>query len=170
MRVFYVLLSVVVVGLSAVACGAHGSGKPTPCALSREDSVFVSSDRPVYRDCAVDRKARQTSTNIHPDLASSMSDRGGSSRCYSTELAFVVNERGNPEAETARVVRATNQEFGEAWLKIVPQLKYEPAMKDGTPVRQIVHERFSVSTATIVVKQGDPMPSGPPPRGSYPTC
>lgn len=112
----------------------------------------------MYRDCAVDQKARLLTTNVRIDFQSAASDNG----CLSAEIEFVVDTVGVPELGSQRVVRATTRPFGEAVLATVPSLKYEPARLAGAHVRQIVIERRSAMLANVIVPKGSPPPAGPP--------
>src|SRR5690348_18499107 len=60
----------VVCGVNACS-GNHATAGATPCALRPTDSVFASAG-PVFRECAVDKKAKLTTTDIHPDASSLM--------------------------------------------------------------------------------------------------
>ncbi|MEO8621390.1 MAG: energy transducer TonB, partial [bacterium] len=120
-----------------------------PCPLRPEDSVFVGAT-PVYRDCAVTTKAFLLTNDIHADFTPS---RGGP-RCYSVELEYVVNEKGEVETATARVVKTNNQMFAEAQLSILPQWKFEPAKLNDVPVRQIVVDKKTAQVMSVVVPSG----------------
>lgn len=161
------VIALTVVGVAA--CGSKSSTAATPCGLTKEDSAFVQPNRPVYRECAVDRKAKLTSTSVHPDFSASPG-RGRGIQCHSVDLEFVVDPRGVPEPETARVVRTNDSDFADAWAKIVSQLRYDPGTIGGNPVRQIVDQHFAAATGTVVVKAGEPLPSGPPRDMAPPRC
>jgi hypothetical protein len=115
----------------------------------------------VYRQCDVDKRARWINesavrTNYRPPTPPAAARNTGTI-CYDGDLEFVVDERGLPEVETARVVRATDPETGNAVLQSLPQWRFEPAQKGGVPVRQIVRERHIVAAMTVtavVVRQG----------------
>ncbi|MDB4913376.1 MAG: hypothetical protein JWM95_1020 [Gemmatimonadetes bacterium] len=98
----------------------------------------------VYRDCAVDTKAKLTSNDIHPDY------RPTQTGCISADVEYVVDEKGMVETKSAHVVRTTKDTFGEAVLSMLPRLRYEPAMRDGVPVRQIVvdHQSMALGVST----------------------
>jgi len=61
-------------------------------------------------------------------------------RCNTALVEFVVDTMGVPEAPGARIVSATNPEFGLLLLKSVPARRYSAATKAGTAVRQVVRE------------------------------
>lgn len=119
------------------------------CGLRPQDSTFAAAG-PVYRDCAVKTKARLVTKDIHPDFRPTT--RGND--CYSADLEYVVNARGEPETATARIVRTNNQGFAESVLSILPRWKFEPAKLDGVPVRQIVANHQAMMTRVIVVPVG----------------
>jgi hypothetical protein len=170
MRILIVALGLCAASALLQAC-AHASSAAAPCALEPGDSVY-SKSAAVYRPCAVERKAQSTSTDIHPDLSAMPAQTGRGSRCYSADIEFVVDPRGVPEAATARVVRTNNQDFADAWLKVLPRLRYDPAMLKGEPVRQIVTEHWAAATSTVLVRAGSPPPSSASVMGSAarPAC
>jgi hypothetical protein len=154
-----------IVACASASAGSTGVASPrSGCALTNRDSSYLASG-PVYRDCAVDEKARLLTTNARMDFQPTASDNG----CLAAEVEFVVDTLGKPEMGSAHIVRATTQAFGEALAAVVPSLKYQPARLAGVPVRQIVSERRSATIGRVVV----PMGSAPPTRGGAPrapTC
>ena len=155
-----------ILSVALVAACASGAGRTSAvgasCGLSGRDSVFAVG-RPVYRDCAVDRRARLTAT-VPPDYRPAVPRTA----CYSVDVAFVVDTLGKPEVATARIVRTNDQAFADAVFATLGRWKYEPAMRGGMLVRQIVNEHRSGATMLVAVPAG----SGPPPKPSQrpPTC
>ena len=152
-----------------LACaGNPGPSSGERCALAAADTVYLAAG-PVYRDCAVDVRARiigqrASPTDYRPTATPSRGDR-----CIAAEVQFVVDPQGVPEAGTARVVRADDPALGEALLRVLPQWRYSPAQKDGTAVRQIVRERSAIAIGFTVVRvsgAGSVTPPPPPPRPS----
>jgi hypothetical protein len=154
--------------LVALGC-ASGGGNPATrgagCGLRTSDSVYAARG-PVYRDCAVDSKASLLVANPRIDFQ----PPPAATACYSAELEFVVDTNGTPEMQTALIVRATDQAFGQAVLTAVAGWRYKPAMRDGHRVRQIVEDRRMAQTMVVAVRAGSPPPSGPPPRTALPRC
>jgi len=156
------------IAIGAAFTAACSSAKATTtttkgrCQLADRDSVFLSAG-PVFRDCAVDRPAksvRLTNTDYRPTPSRTT--------CYSADLEFVVDVVGMPETRTARVIRTNDQAFAEAVLASLSAWNYDPAVRGGTPVRQIVTEHRVMSAMIVTVPAG----SGPPSRGSVrpPNC
>jgi hypothetical protein len=155
------LTAVTGVAIIAIACagGAGKNGGRAPCVLSAADSAFLARG-PVYRDCAVDRAAHALSTNPHPDF-----NGDGVSGCFTADVEMVVDSLGRPEAQTAHVVRTSDKRFGDAVVATLSFWKYEPALLDGQPVRQIVLERLKASVGARPVTTDVLVPKGsPPPR------
>jgi hypothetical protein len=150
-------------GIVMAACASAGGGRTSQaaCALPERDSAFLLG-RPVYRECGVDRQARRLTANVRPDFRPATPR----STCYSTDLEFVVDSTGKPEVQTARILRANDQEFGASMLATLPSWKYEPATRDRIPVRQIVTEHKMLSTMVVVVPKGSSPPSAPSQRPS----
>ena len=146
--------------LAACASSANrtetGGGEDSSggCGLRPQDSTFAAGG-PVYRDCAVKTKARNVTTDIHPDFRPTTAGNG----CYSVELEYVVDQKGFAETKTARIVRTNNQAFAESVISILPQWKFEPAKRDGVPVRQIMIDKQSMMTRVVRVV----VPAGSPP-------
>jgi hypothetical protein len=136
---------------------ARQPGARESCALRSRDSTYAAG-RPVYRDCAVDRPARFTNTNVLPDWRPPTSS---SNSCYSVEMEFVVDEAGRVERETATVVQASDRSFANAWMTTLGEWKFEPAVRGGVRVRQIVTMKRSAQTA--VVRSSSPVGTGRPP-------
>lgn len=157
-------LVVTVICMVVAACASATRGPRTACDLGASDSVFARG-RPVFRDCSVDRAARFLNNggarpDFHPTTPRSA--------CYSADLAFVVDSTGKPEASTAQVVHANDNAFGESVLATVFSWRYQPAIRNGVPVRQIVTTHQTVATSVVIVPKGSAPPSGPPPNA--PRC
>ena len=133
---------------------AGGDASAAGCALRPQDSTFAGGGS-VYRDCQVKTKALLLTKDIHPDFRppTSGTKSGG---CYSAELEYVVNEKGEVETKTARIVKTNNQAFAEAVISILPQWKFEPAKLNDVPVRQIVSDKQSMMTMVVVMPAGSP--------------
>lgn len=148
--------------LAGVACaGATTQGSRESCVLTYSDSVYLAGG-PVYRGCAVDRRARLEPSNVRPNFEPTSTTVG--STCYSVLIELVVDPTGRPEPETAKVVRTNNDAFAAAVLAIMPQWRYQPARKDGAAVRQIVQERYVIAAQVMRVRAGDIPRPGPSPR------
>lgn len=146
------------IGVFGAACASAGGGRRAACELSASDSVLARG-RPLFRNCAVDRSARfVTNGGTRPDYRPS----APRTACYSTEVEFVVDATGKPETSTARVARGNDPAFGDAVLATLASWRYEPAIRDGVPVRQIVTSHQSMSTSVVIVPKGSSPPSGPP--------
>jgi hypothetical protein len=115
---------------------------------------------PVYRDCAVDRKARRVGRGISLDWPSASSRTGG---CYSAELEFVVDPTGTPKTDSVRVVRTNDRSLAQAMRDVLPTWRYEPAQLGGVAVRQIVREKYAVMTRVVVTRDGSPPSRSAPP-------
>lgn len=146
--------------LLATACASAGGpagvrGRASRCPLEAKDSVFLAGG-PVYRDCAVDRKA-EAIVDVHPDFRPDPMER-----CYSAEIEFVVNENGRPLAETARLVHTTDRRFADAVAATIPRMKFRPAQLGGSPVRQIVDFKSAMQSVVVAVPAGSAPPTQPP--------
>jgi TonB-like protein len=142
------------------------SVRPTPlagqksCELARADSVYLEGG-PVYRDCAVDRRAKLLGSLPVPNLEL-VTPPTGTPACWTAEIQFVVDSAGEPELMTVRVLRTSDPSFADAVIATLPQWKYQPAVKDGVAVRQIVRQRRGLSVQRTSARPGDVRP-GPAP-------
>lgn len=150
------------IAVSTGCAGATARARRTSCALAPADSTYLATG-PVYRDCAVDQRARPRGPGVRPEFRPSSPPLGGTA-CYSAELEFVVDTTGAPELETARVVRTNDATFGDAVLATLLNWRYDPARKDGIAVRQIVREKRSMAVQVVAVREGQIPRAGRPPR------
>ena len=148
-------------GTLALACASSGNkivqqGATSSCGLAPGDSIFIGP-RPVFRDCAVQRVASLVSNESHPNF------RPDSPRntCFFADLEFVVDSTGRPESGTARVVRANDDKFGQAILATLSEWRFEPALREGKHVRQIVDFHKTASVTVVVVPAGQPITRPP---------
>lgn len=123
---------------------------------------FALVGQSVYRDCEVDRKARPSSA---PRLRYTPS---GGQRCARAVVDVVVDSTGRPLSGTARVVRTTDASFASAVIANLDLWHYQPAMKDGRPVSQLVRIEQGLNVVTVVVPAGTPPGSVRPPRRPAP--
>ena len=155
-----------VIAVTGLACASAGNkvSSREACTIPARDSELVGF-RPLYRDCAVDQVARFVATDVHPNFRPD----SRAPTCYSADLEFVVDSLGKPEVGTARIVRTNYESFGRAVLETLQGWKYEPAIRDGKTVRQIVTTHQTAATMTVVVPAGSGPPSHPPSQRP-PTC
>ena len=130
--------SVLALLLLAAACFGGAPNTATsakscePTELDRRWTVSA----PVYRSCEVDREAKPMGTA--PTIK--WMPPASTDRCNTALVEFVVDTMGVPEAQGARVVRATNPQFGLLQLQSVVARRYSAATKAGVAVRQVVRE------------------------------
>jgi hypothetical protein len=156
-----VVIGLYVLGCTISACASSGSSSATDCLPTQTDSVYLSGG-PVYRDCAVDRKARLLESSVHVNYQPTIRQPAGSVQCYYAEIHLVADASGRPELETARLGRTNEPNWGQAVLASVQNWRFEPALKNGEPVRQIVLERRVTALAVTVVRAGEAR--RPPPQ------
>lgn len=134
------------------------------------DTTFRATfSGPVYTKCGVTREARESGRPIRPDFDPS---RGGAS-CYRAVIDVVVDAKGTPRAETARIVRTTDTRFARATIDGLRGRRYTPASLNGQPVAQVVQVDEGMEVRTVVVRAspGGGPPVGPPPVASgRPSC
>jgi len=139
--------------------GTQASSKEGKRKCAPVDSTW-RLDTPVYRACEVDREAKPRGPLRYDFRPSS----GNTAKCFRADIEFVVDERGSPIPETARVIRATDPTFSQAVLTAMPMWRFTPANKGGALVKQLVETGLSMQTFVVVT--GQPAPRRP----SRPTC
>ena len=148
-----VLIGFAIASALVAACAPSLSKRQAMCQLTARDSAYLG-EGPVYRDCAVGRRAKLILSSAQIDYRPT---RPG---CSSVELEMVVDALGIPERETVHVLRTNNDEMAVAVVASVRNWRFEPATIDTTPVRQIVNTSRTVSTFSVVV------PAGQSPEGA----
>ena len=139
-------ITVMVVAACASGGGGVAAGEVGGCTLRTADSLFVGVV-PVFRECAVDRKARLTSPAVTLDYPQPMDG------CHRAVIEFVVGLDGLAEVATARVVETNSERLAVALLESLPYRRYDPAQIDGLPVRQIVREERLVGPRRFTVQR-----------------
>ena len=153
--------------LFAVACFVCSaplsaqSTTPSPsCVPTAIDTVRLGT-APLFRNCDVDEVARRRSA-ARPSFQFPQN-----LRCAIVELEFVVSAAGVPVEGTALVLTTNSPDFAEQVIKSLRRWRFRPAQKDGTPVAQLVHERYALADGRIpFVIAGQPAP----PRQPSPPC
>ena len=82
------------------------------------------------------------------------------------DFTFIVDTLGIPDVETIRDVTATNVDFQQAVRDVIPRLRYEPALLNGAPVRQMIAYKQSVGVRIVISSS----PSGRPSSSRPPRC
>ena len=168
----FVLLAIVAAcsakqtSLSPAGAGAQTAARADakPCDRSDQDSSSYAHV-PLYRECAVDVKARPNGRAARPEFMPPKTDGG----CYFVAIEVVVDSSGIPEPRTARVLRTNDSMFATAVLSTIPTFGFSPARIGGVAVRQI----FELSTAlTTYASKSAANPTGPigPSAGKRPPC
>jgi hypothetical protein len=154
--------------LIAACSSATKTSSFDKCAALPSDSIYAGL-KPAYRPCGLTSQATAITPRATPNYVPAPGARMPA--CTSVELEFVVGDDGVVEGKTVHVLRTTNTEYAEAVMAVVPSWRYQPAMKDGTPVRQIVNDKATLQTQVVVSQKGSPPPTrGTPPTRTPTTC
>jgi hypothetical protein len=149
--------------LSTPLLAQESAARDRRCTGGAIDSAWTSG-APVYRDCDVERPARQRSMPRPSFVAPSGVE------CAIAEVEFVVDSLGRVEVATARVVSTNAPEFAARVLAGLDRARYAPAQREGREVRQLVVARVVRESGRrpFVVSGnaagGMPAPPAPPPR------
>jgi hypothetical protein len=163
--------SIALLVLALIATAGCGNSRTVAqrldaCPLAQRDSALLDGG-PVYRDCAVEVKAKfiaSSATRIDYSPPT-----GAKSSCSSVEVQMVVDTAGKPEVSTVQVFRANDRPFADAVLATAGSWRFEPAMLQGARVRQIVVEKRTVMSMLVAVPAGQGPPRSPS-RGQRPVC
>jgi hypothetical protein len=114
--------------------------------VQKEYLLVVSTVGRAYTAKEVDRPARVFESSAQViSRARDMDIRGGSA---SVDFQFVVDSTGVPELATIRLIKSNDDKLAEIFRALIPQLRYEPAIKNGHPVRQILESGLEVTITT----------------------
>ena len=150
--------------LSPAGGGAQAARADTKACDRADQDSSSYAHVPLYRECAVDVKARPRVNGARPEFTPARTDGG----CYFVAIEVVVDSSGVPEPGTARVLRTNDSMFATAVLSTVPSYGFSPARIGGAAVRQIF--LLSMAMTTYVSKSGA-TPIGPgPAAGRRPPC
>jgi len=140
--------------VSACSTATRGSASER-CVPQSMDSSWTARG-PVYRDCEVDHAARLRNQRVLPVGYTP------TEACETAVLDYVVDEKGVPDLTTVKIVRGNSQTLARALIANLGALQYQPAMKNGAPVRQVVQLRYA---ATLTVRRARDF--RPPPGPVY---
>jgi hypothetical protein len=142
-------LAVCLVFLTGIGGVVEAQTSDRKCSVTAVDTLHYGSAQ-VYRDCDVDQPATKK-RGLSPSYMFS-----GDSSCVTADVEFLVDESGQPVIETARVIAASSARFGEASIRGLKNWRYDPARKDGVPVRQVVRERVAKQNDRLEMKRLEP--------------
>ena len=135
---------------TCLACASAPVDRDAMCDLVPADSQYLMGG-PVYRECAVDQRARTRGRAVYPETFEPRMPMGPGTKCYTADLEFVVDTTGTPELATAQVVRTNHPEYADAVLATLSRWRYRPARRGGVPVRQIVRQKREMAVQVVVV-------------------
>lgn len=124
----------------------------------------VTGGAVAYLACQVDREAKPRGMAPRLEWTPARSEvRDGA--CFRAEFQFVVDTLGIPEVATILDVGANSADFQQAARDAIPRLRYSPALRNGSPVRQFVSHQQSAAIRAVVSASPSSRPSASrPPR------
>jgi hypothetical protein len=137
------------VATTIVVTGCTGRRAPSePC-----DPVVAGIEyagMPVYRACGVDRPARA------PRTLPPLHFRSSSPNCAKVVLQVIVDGGGRPAQGTVRVLRADDTDLAAQVVESLGDMLFQPALKNGAPVPQLVLFERGVRGGTVPFTVGAP--------------
>ena len=106
------------------------------------DLEELAASQAVYTAAQVDKQAEISGQRLEVKYPPALFASGIDGRAVAE---FVVDAEGGIEAETFELLSATHPLFGAAVEEAMSKARYTPAIKDGVPVRQLVHQPFVFS-------------------------
>lgn len=93
----------------------------------------------------VDHPASIIDEHLQPAYPETLRKRG---EAGSVDVKFVIDSTGRIDMRSVRVVRSTDPEFTDAVMRVLPSLRFNPALIDGRPVRWATSQVFTFSVNT----------------------
>ena len=134
-------LTEVVVRLGTIGC-LLGGLLVLPAVARAQDSTASAVPRPMepaYFEFQVTSTAKPLNGK-RPEYPPALREAHVDGRVLAQ---FVVDATGTPEMRTFKVLMSSNALFSEAVREAVAAMRFEPAMLDGRPVRQVVQQPFT---------------------------
>jgi hypothetical protein len=160
------VIASVIVAACAGAPPRTAAERAAACPLTLADSALLSRG-PVYRECAVDKKAQLIPTSTR---GLNFTPQRNGPNCYAVDLEVVVDTLGKPEVETAHIIRATDRSYADAVLSSMASWRFEAAMLNHRPVRQISQIGQKIASVVVVAPAGSAPPPGAGRPVRMPTC
>jgi len=104
------------------------------------DLEELAASRTVYTPDQVDKQAELAQQPLEVSYPPALFASG---IVGSAVAEFVVDAKGEIEPGSFEIFSATHPLFGEAVMQALSRAHYNPAVKDGVAVRQLVHQPFS---------------------------
>jgi len=137
-----------------------GQGSKKGCPDLPADSI--PAGQRIYVACQVDREAKPRGAALRLDFTPPAGGlRDGS--CYRAEYEFVVDTLGFADLGTVREVSSNSADFGQALRDAIPRLRYDPARRADTLVRQLVTYK-QMAGVRVVSSAFGTAPRARPPR------
>lgn len=124
-----------------------GQTRPEPCTGRPPDPAWLAAG-PVYRDCEVDRVARQLGKE--PDLRRAFfAELRPSDRCLEASFEFVVTPAGLVDTTTIRLLESNSAAATASIRSSLPELRFEPARREQVAVPQLLLYRRGVTYGAL---------------------
>src|SRR5688572_7818856 len=150
------MLRALVLLVAVIGC-ASGTRTAPECSPLPAD---YQSYNGLYQACNVDQRARVVTTP-RPDFSQLQPLVTASAGCYTAEFTMVVDEKGLPIERSIALVRTNSQSYAQAIRNQISGLRFDPAKKDGMPVRQFYNHESKMRYA--VSRSGTSPTRRPPP-------
>lgn len=156
---------VAALAVTVTACASTPRGPRAAASCEAVPVDFWPGGPEVFRDCAVNQRARPIGTPVRIQYTPS-----GSQPCRRAVFELVVDSAGKTVPETARLVRTDDKGFADAVQSILGQLRYEPARKEGRRVAQLVRVEHTLAMRVVVVPAGTPPSAAASGMARAPSC
>ena len=138
-----ILLAASAILAAMVACEMQSPSEPTarPVVTGKPSPVVMPADA-AYFEFQVEQPVTPASGSAvprYPDLLRKAGIEG------EVLAQFIVGEDGLPDVESFKVLKSSHKLLTEAVRNALPQMRFNPALVGGRPVKQLVQEPFSFS-------------------------
>ena len=138
-----ILLAASAILAAMIACEMQSPSEPPgrPIVAGKPSPVIMPADA-AYFEFQVEQPVTPAAGGAmprYPDLLRKAGVQG------EVLAQFVVNTDGTADVESLKVLNSTHKLFAEAIRNALPQMRFNPALVGGRPVRQLVQQPFSFS-------------------------
>ncbi len=99
----------------------------------------VANTNQTYFEFQVEKPAEMLAESPKPKYPSVLESSGIAGE---VQAQFVVSSAGKADMESFKVLKSTNELFTQAVKKVLPRMRFSPAMIGGKPVNQLVQQSF----------------------------
>jgi TonB family protein len=117
----------------------RASAPPSPARPAPASTPQAVSDNQVYFEFQVEKQVTPLPGNFAPKYPMELRQANVEGEVLAQ---FVVDQNGDPEMGTVKILKSSHQQFTEAVLTALPTMRFSAAEVGGRPVKQLVQMPF----------------------------